>query len=225
MTTAEIDVLETLGRPEYPAAVQWSEDNLLAVAAGSAVLIVNPCQVRGPRGSTVLPEPSMNVLQVDQYPVTPKDSVTYASTYLRTRGLCSQRNSQLASSKLGIRSVSWSPLGCDLPGNALLASVTENHQANDVQTLLLTTCLAFWLTYCTLSDKHLYHTGACACFPCGLSNSVAHSHRAVQQVEADFSGRKLAGMPQMLQCSSLSMTPRHLVNKHSPPRFLCTAVS
>ena len=129
MATLEHDVLETLGRPEYPAAVQWSEDNLVAVAAGPAVLVINPCQLRGPRGSTALPEPAVDVLQVAQYPTTPKDSVTYASTYLRTRGLCNQRNSQLASSKLGIRSVCWSPLGCDLPGNTLLTSVTENHQA------------------------------------------------------------------------------------------------
>jgi len=129
MATPDHDVLETLGRPEYPAAVQWSEDNLVAVAAGPAVLVINPCQLRGPRGSTALPEPSVDVLQVAQYPKTPKDSVTYASTYLRTRGLCNQRNSQLASSKLGIRSVCWSPLGCDLPGNTLLTSITENHQA------------------------------------------------------------------------------------------------
>lgn len=49
-----------------------------------------------------------------------------------------------------------------------------------------------------------------------MSNSVAHSHRTVQQVEADFAGRKLAGMPHMLQYPNLSVTPRQLVNKHSP---------
>ena len=131
MTTPEHDVLETLGRPEYPAAVQWSEDNLLAVAAGPAVLIVNPCQVRGPRGSTALPEPLLELLEVDEYPQKPMNSVAYASGYIRTRGMCNQRNSQLASSRLGIRSICWSPLGCDLPGNTLLTSVTENHQASN----------------------------------------------------------------------------------------------
>ena len=141
MATPDNDVLETLGRPEYPAAVQWSEDNLVAVAAGPAVLVINPCQLRGPRGSTALPEPAVDVLQVAQYPATPKDSVTYASTYLRTRGLCSQRNSQLASSKLGIRCVCWSPLGCDLPGNTLLTSVTEHHQACAVLARNFTICL------------------------------------------------------------------------------------
>ncbi|KAL0042386.1 hypothetical protein WJX77_010878 [Trebouxia sp. C0004] len=151
MATPDNDVLETLGRPEYPAAVQWSEDNLVAVAAGPAVLVINPCQLRGPRGSTALPEPAVDVLQVAQYPATPKDSVTYAATYLRTRGLCNQRNSQLASSKLGIRSVCWSPLGCDLPGNTLLTSVTENHQVRVHSPPV--GCQTQWHTVVELSSK------------------------------------------------------------------------
>ena len=124
------DVLEILGRPEYPAAVQWSEDNLLAVAAGPSVIIVNPGQLRGPRASTVLPEPSTSLLEADEYPEEPQESCIYSATYLRTRGMCQQRNSQIASSRLGIKAVSWSPLGCDLSGNALLTSVSENHQAS-----------------------------------------------------------------------------------------------
>ena len=86
MATFNADVVETLGRPEYPSAVQWSEDNLLAVAAGPAVYIVNPSGVNGPRGSTALPEPSLELLQVDGYPREPTDSCTYASAYMRTRG-------------------------------------------------------------------------------------------------------------------------------------------
>ena len=121
------DVVETLGRPEYPAAVQWSEDNLIAVAAGPTVSILNPSRVSGPRGSTPLPESSLDLCQVDGYPLTPEKSIAYASAYMRTRGMCSQRTSQLASSKLGIRSICWSPVGCDVPGNALLISITENH--------------------------------------------------------------------------------------------------
>ncbi|DBA85227.1 TPA: hypothetical protein ACH3X2_005930 [Trebouxia sp. C0005] len=151
MATLDNDVLETLGRPEYPAAVQWSEDNLVAVAAGPAVLVINPCKLRGPRGSTALPEPAVDVLEVAQYPAMPKDSVTYASTYLRTRGLCNQRNSQLASSKLGIRSVCWSPLGCDLPGNTLLTSVTENHQVRVHSPPV--GCQTQWHTVVELSSK------------------------------------------------------------------------
>ena len=129
MAAVNGDVVETLGRPEYSSAVQWSEDNLLAVAAGPAVYIVNPSCVTGPRGSTALPEPSLDLLQVDGYPREPKDSSTYASAYMGTRGMCYQRTSQIASSKLGIRRICWSPLGCDMSGNALLTSITENHQA------------------------------------------------------------------------------------------------
>ena len=130
MTAVASDVLETLGRPEYPAAVQWSEDNLLAVAAGPSVIIVNPCELRGPRASTVLPGTSMSLMETDAYPVDPQESCLYSVTYLRTRGMCQHRSSQIASSRLAVRTVCWSPLGCDLPGNALLTSVTENHQAS-----------------------------------------------------------------------------------------------
>ena len=130
MTAIASDVLETLGRPEYPAAVQWSEDNLLAVAAGPSVIIVNPCQLRGPRASTVRPETSMSMLEADAYPVDPQESCSYSVTYLRTRGMCQHRSSQIASSRLAVRCVCWSPLGCDLPGNALLTSITENHQVS-----------------------------------------------------------------------------------------------
>ena len=131
MTAIDSDVLETLGRPEYPAAVQWSEDNLLAVVAGPGVIIVNPSQLRGPRASTVLPETSMSLLEADAYPADPQESCSYSTTYLRTRGMCQHRNSQIASSRLAVRSICWSPLGCDLPGNALLTSITENHQASN----------------------------------------------------------------------------------------------
>lgn len=127
-----VECLETLGRPEYPGAVQWSQDNLLAVAAGPSVIIVNPCQLRGPRASTILPEATMLFMEADGYPEEPQESCTYSAAYLRTRGMCQQRNSQTASSRLGVKSVSWSPLGCDLPGNALLTSVTENHLASSI---------------------------------------------------------------------------------------------
>lgn len=130
MTAVASDVLEILGRLEHPAAVQWSEDNLLAVAAGPGVIIVNPCQLRGPRASTVLPESSTSLLEADAYPHDPQASLTYSATYLRTRGMYQHRSTQMASSRLAVKSVCWSPLGCDLPGNALLTSVTESHQAS-----------------------------------------------------------------------------------------------
>ena len=64
-------VLETLGRPEYPASVQWSPDNLLAVAAGAGVVVINPSHVCGPRGSTANPEPNCSFMEVDAY-LTPR---------------------------------------------------------------------------------------------------------------------------------------------------------
>ncbi len=141
MTAVANDVLETLGRPEHPAAVQWSEDNLLAVASGPGVIIINPCQLRGPRASTVLPEPSTSLLEADAYPCDPQASVTYSATYLRTRGMYQHRSSQIASGRLAVKSLCWSPLGCDLPGNALLTSITENQQARHTVINAASPCL------------------------------------------------------------------------------------
>ena len=143
MTAVTSDVLEILGRLEHPAAVQWSQDNLLAVAAGPGVIIINPCQLRGPRASTVLPEPSTSLLEADAYPLDPQASLTHSATYLRTRGMYQHRSTQIASSRLAVKSVCWSPLGCDLPGNALLTSITENHQASHGVIEVATTCAPY----------------------------------------------------------------------------------
>ncbi|KAL3160796.1 hypothetical protein ABBQ38_009207 [Trebouxia sp. C0009 RCD-2024] len=151
MTAVASDVLEILGRLEHPAAVQWSEDNLLAVAAGPGVIIINPCQLRGPRASTILPEPSTSLLEADAYPHDPQASLTYSATYLRTRGIYQHRSTQIASSRLAVRSVCWSPLGCDLPGNALLTSVTENHQVRIHSPPQ--SCQAHWQTDVELSAR------------------------------------------------------------------------
>lgn len=128
MSEGPAPTLETLGRPEYPASVQWSQDNLLAVAVGSGVVVISPDDVCGPRGSTANPEPNCSFMEVDAYPEETGTSTSYTLTFMRTRGLYTARTSLLASSKIGIRSVTWSPLGCDAPGNALLTTVTDNFQ-------------------------------------------------------------------------------------------------
>lgn len=164
MSAVANDVLEILGRPEYPAAAQWSEDNLLAVASGPSVIIINPCQLRGPRASTVLPEPSTSLLEADAYPCDPQASVTYSAMYLRTRGTYQHRNSQIASSRLAVKSVCWSPLGCDLPGNALLTSITENHQARH---RIITAAMTY------SPPKSLSPAGEDPLTPTELSNTLA----------------------------------------------------
>ena len=125
-------VLETTGRPEYPSAAQWSQDNLLAVAAGPGVLVVAPFSVNGARGSTELPQPECSFMEVDAYPEETVGTPSFTSTYMLTRGMYQARNSQMASSKIGIRNISWSPLGCDRAGNAVLCSVTDNFQVQSV---------------------------------------------------------------------------------------------
>ena len=129
-------VVETTSHSEYPAAAQWSQDNLLAVAAGPGVVVTAPCKLSGARGSTAMPQPECFLMEVDAFPMETSESASFASTFMRTRGMYQARNSQGASSKIGIRSVSWSPLGCDLPGNALLTSVTDTYQVQLAQVIL-----------------------------------------------------------------------------------------
>jgi hypothetical protein len=44
--------------PLYPDAVKWSDDNQLAVAVGQSVLILNPCDLSGPRMFTTKDPPT-----------------------------------------------------------------------------------------------------------------------------------------------------------------------
>jgi len=43
------DVHGLLQEPHFPNAVQWSADNLIAVASGASAVILNPCNLAGPR--------------------------------------------------------------------------------------------------------------------------------------------------------------------------------
>lgn len=43
------DVQPTVNKPHYPGAIQWSEENLLAVATANTVVIMNPAHLSGPR--------------------------------------------------------------------------------------------------------------------------------------------------------------------------------
>uniref|UniRef100_A0A453JJ70 Transcription factor IIIC 90kDa subunit N-terminal domain-containing protein n=1 Tax=Aegilops tauschii subsp. strangulata TaxID=200361 RepID=A0A453JJ70_AEGTS len=43
-----------IASPSYPDAITWSSDNLVAVASGHIVTILNPAALDGPRGLVVL---------------------------------------------------------------------------------------------------------------------------------------------------------------------------
>ncbi|XP_010525571.1 PREDICTED: uncharacterized protein LOC104803340 [Tarenaya hassleriana] len=96
--------------PSYPDAVAWSPENLIAVAAGHFVIILNPALPSGPRGLITIPNAEPYQIGV----VRRED--------LLTGGLlpsCLKRDRQPC-----VRSLSWSDLGMSSNYGCLLAVCT-----------------------------------------------------------------------------------------------------
>jgi len=108
--------------PAAANAVAWSEDNLLAVATGRSVILLNPAALGGPRGVIDVPftqptaaegQPSGRLADHLAFLISsvgrgPKPELRKSST---------------------VRAVAWSPTGCGAGGGCLLAIVTQDHKA------------------------------------------------------------------------------------------------
>ncbi|KAG2247791.1 hypothetical protein Bca52824_087419 [Brassica carinata] len=97
--------------PSYPNAVAWSSENLIAVAAGHLVIILNPAFPSGPRG--VISVPNAEPYQIGK--VRYEDLFTgglLPSSLKRERHPC-------------VRSLSWSDLGMSQNYGCLLAVCSE----------------------------------------------------------------------------------------------------
>lgn len=96
--------------PSYPNAVAWSEENLVAVASGHVVTILNPSMPFGPRGLiTISPGEPFQIGVIDK-----KDLLTGCMlpiSFHRDIGPC-------------VRSISWSPIGLAPNAGCLLAVCT-----------------------------------------------------------------------------------------------------
>ncbi|XP_056856802.1 uncharacterized protein LOC108820147 isoform X1 [Raphanus sativus] len=93
--------------PSYPNAVAWSSENLIAVAAGHLVIILNPALPSGPRG--LISVPNAEPYQIGK--VRYEDLLTgglLPSSLKRERHPC-------------VRSLSWSDLGMSQNYGCLLA--------------------------------------------------------------------------------------------------------
>ena len=111
-----------LGRCAAPEAVQWSEDNLLAVVEGSRVLVVNPADPRATAAVTGSAEPKLDYIHVDLYPDNAPWSVAYMQGFLQAR------NVQQQTGRAELRSIAWSPTGCSAAGHCLLGTVSSMHE-------------------------------------------------------------------------------------------------
>ena len=122
MQPQEVAGRPLLGRCAAPEAVQWSEDNLLAVVEGSRVLVVNPADPRATAAVTGLAEPRLDSLHVDLYP----QNAPWSAAYMQ--GFMQARNMQQQTGRAEPRSIAWSPTGCSASGHCLLATVSSMHE-------------------------------------------------------------------------------------------------
>ncbi|KAI3974980.1 hypothetical protein MKX01_005091, partial [Papaver californicum] len=96
--------------PSYPNSVAWSDENLVAIASGHLVTILNPSRLNGPRGL-------ITIAASKPFPigVVNKDELV-TSCLLPT---CLSRDARPC-----VRSLSWSRLGLAPNSGCLLAVCT-----------------------------------------------------------------------------------------------------
>ncbi|CAA7410944.1 unnamed protein product [Spirodela intermedia] len=98
--------------PSYPNSVAWSEENLVAVASGSVITLLNPALITGPRGLIKLP------------PNRP-----FSIGVVKEEDLCAPCLMPISLSRDTrpcARSISWSPLGFAPNSGCLLAVCTTD---------------------------------------------------------------------------------------------------
>ncbi|OAE32276.1 hypothetical protein AXG93_1865s1340 [Marchantia polymorpha subsp. ruderalis] len=103
-----------VGVPVFPNCIKFSETNLLAVAAGHLVTILNPAALAGPRG--FIPITSSPLFDIGK---TPSECLQAGSLlpYLLFRD-----------PRPGVRAMDWSPSGLAQNGGCLLALCTTDNR-------------------------------------------------------------------------------------------------
>lgn len=111
--------------PAYPNSICWSQDNLIAVAAGHTVSILNPADVQGPKAFVLHHvQPSTEALDVQCKPAHPQSVPPLVLAVAAGDG---------GSGKcVAVRGVTWSPPGAAADGGCLLATLTDDHKVGCV---------------------------------------------------------------------------------------------
>lgn len=106
--------------PEGLDCAKWSEDNLLAVAAERAVLILSPANLQGPRAHVSVASAEPSALSPGCSPADWRTSGEYS--------LCAALEVAQgdAATHLCAKGVAWSPLGCTPEGGCLLAVLSSD---------------------------------------------------------------------------------------------------
>ncbi|GAB4826114.1 hypothetical protein Ancab_008984 [Ancistrocladus abbreviatus] len=108
--SSPFQVASLVDSPIYPNSIAWSEENLIAVAAGHLVTILNPEQPHNPRGVITLKAEN-------PFPIGTIDRKDLLSGCLLPT--CLSRDQRPC-----VRSISWSPIGFSPNSGCLLAVCT-----------------------------------------------------------------------------------------------------
>ncbi|XP_060675543.1 uncharacterized protein LOC107404763 isoform X2 [Ziziphus jujuba] len=108
---SSFQAVSTVGALSYPNAIAWSDENLIAIASGHLVTILNPALPLAPRGLVTIStgEPPFTIGVVDR-----NDLLT----------ACLLPTSLSRDTRPCVRSISWSPIGLAPNAGCLLAVCT-----------------------------------------------------------------------------------------------------
>ncbi|CAN8254842.1 unnamed protein product [Cochlearia groenlandica] len=123
--------------PSYPNSVAWSSENLIAVAAGQLVIIINPALPCVPRGLITIPNP-------EPYQIGLVPSQDLLSGVLLPSSLKKERDPC-------VRSISWSEIGMSQNYGCLLAVCTAEGRVKLYRPPYSDFC-AEWIEFFDVSD-------------------------------------------------------------------------
>ncbi|KAL2542343.1 Transducin/WD40 repeat-like superfamily protein [Abeliophyllum distichum] len=114
MSSSRFQAASLVASPSYPNAVAWSDENLVAVASGNLVSILNPAKPFGPRGL-------VTINSSKPFPIGVIERQDLLSECLLP--VCLSRDTRSC-----VRSISWSPVGLAPNSGCLLAVCTSEGQ-------------------------------------------------------------------------------------------------
>lgn len=115
--------------PAFANAIEWSDDNHLAVAAEHSVVILNPGNLKGPRAYLGEKDASIDALECGCMPAE------LGSNFQFLMSCATEVRSEELGYKARVRSLSWSPVGFTPQGGCLLVTVTSDHLVSCRQAL------------------------------------------------------------------------------------------
>ncbi|XP_012575561.1 uncharacterized protein [Cicer arietinum] len=127
-----------MGSPSFPNAIAWSDDNLIAVAAGHLITILRPDLPNGPRGLIK---------------VSPREPLILG--FIERKDLlsgCLLPTSLYRDDKPVVRSISWSPLGMAANSGCLLAVCTSEGHVKVYRPPFCDFC-AEWIEVVDITDR------------------------------------------------------------------------